>query len=354
MSRLQAPPKAVILVGGPGTRLQPLTYSKPKSMVPILNKPFIEYTIAYLKQFGINDIILTLSYLPEVIRDYFGDGSGLGVRLTYCVEKDPMGTAGAVKNAEQYLHSTFIVLNGDIFTDLDIAEMLAFHHRKGARATLSVCQVDNPSAFGVIETNDDRRIGRFVEKPPPGEATTNWINAGTYILEPEVLKHIPSGSYYMFEKGLFPFLIDEGEPVYGYHYSGYWLDMGSLGQYFALNCDLLLSKTSSPLSGGPGGGIFHETDVTLHPSAMIVAPVVIGSRCRIGQGVNVKGPVVIGSDCRLEDGSSVENAVLWHNVSVGANANLKQCIIGNDVMVEPGREIANYAVTLSQSVPLFP
>ena len=158
MPKLKTSPKAVILVGGPGTRLQPLTYDTPKSMVPVLNRPFMEHTLAYLKQFGIEDIILTLSYLPEVIRNYFGDGSKFGVRLTYCLEKDPLGTAGAVKNAEPYLDNTFIVLNGDIFTDLDIADMLACHRNKHAVATISLNWVDNPCAFGVIETDSDKRV----------------------------------------------------------------------------------------------------------------------------------------------------------------------------------------------------
>ena len=203
-------PKAVILVGGPGTRLQPLTYDIPKPMVPILNKTFMEYTLAYLKQFGIEDIILALNYLPGVFHNYFGDGSQFGVRLAYCLEKNPMGTAGAVKNAEQYLNSTFIVLNGDTFTNLDITDMLALHHNKGAKATISLTWVDNPSAFGVVETDSAQMVKRFIEKPPPGEATTNWINAGTYILEPEVLGHIPTNSHYMFEKGLFPLLLKLG------------------------------------------------------------------------------------------------------------------------------------------------
>ena len=247
MSKLKALPKAVILVGGPGTRLRPLTYDTPKSMIPVLNKPFMEYTLSYLKQFGVKDIVLTLNYLPDVIQDYFGDGSRFGVRLTYCMENEPLGTAGAVKNAEQYLDSTFIVFNGDIFTDLDLNDMLDCHRDKGSIATISLNWVDNPSAFGVVETDSNQRVMRFIEKPTPGEANTNWINAGTYFLEPEVLKHVPANRHYMFEKGLFPRLLELGESVYGYPFNGYWLDMGNLEKYLLLNRDLLLSKTNSPL-----------------------------------------------------------------------------------------------------------
>ncbi len=345
-------PKAVILIGGQGTRLQPLTYDTPKSMVPILNKPFMEYTLAYLKQFGIEDIILALNYLPEVIRNYFGDGSRFGVRLTYCLEKNPMGTAGAVKNAEQYLNGTFLVLNGDIFTDLDITDMLALHRNKGAKATISLNWVDNPSAFGVVETDSTQRVRQFIEKPPPGEETTNWINAGTYILEPEVLGHVPANSHYMFERGLFPLLLKLGEPVYGYPFSGYWLDMGNPGKYLSLNCDLLLSKTGSPLVDVPKDRICCDRDVAIHPSANIEAPVIIGNRCQISQGIYIKGPVVIGPDCHIEEGASIENTVLWDNVRIGANARLSHCIIGSHTSIEPDNQVSDCVVIPYQAVSL--
>ncbi len=353
MPRRKASPKAVILVGGPGTRLQPLTYIVPKSMVPVLNKPFMEHAIAYLKQFGIEDIILTLNYLPETIRSYFGDGGRFGVRLTYCIEKDPLGTAGAVKNAEPYLDSTFLVLNGDVFTDLDIADMLAFHREKGARATISLSWVDNPSAFGVVETDSDQRVRRFIEKPPPGEATANWINAGTYILEPEVLEYIPANSHYMFEKGLFPRLLEMGEPVYGYPFSGYWIDMGNPGKYLSLNCDLLLSKASSLIIHGPdGGGVSCGRGVNIHPSANIAGPAIIDERCQIGRGVGIKGPVVIGPDCRIEEGVCIENAVLWDNISIGANARLSHCIIGSHTRIAPNQQVISCVLTPSQATEL--
>ncbi len=345
--------KAVILVGGPGTRLQPLTDDTPKSVVPVLNKPFMEYTFAYLAQFGIEDIILTLSYLPGVIQDYFGDGSRYGVRLKYCFEKEPMGTAGAVKNTEAYLDSTFIVLNGDVFTDMDLNDMLALHRNREAMATISLSWVDDPGAFGVVETDETQRVKQFIEKPPAAEATTNWINAGIYILEPEVLKYVPADSHYMFERGLFPTLLDRGEFVYGYPFRGYWLDMGTPGQYFALNRDLLLEKARSPLVHGSGkDGIYSESDVTIHPSAAITAPVMIGGGCRISRGVSIKGPVVIGNNCVIEDDAVIEDAVLWSNVRIGAHAGLSHCIVGGNTGIEPHRQVVNCVVTSSQTAPL--
>ncbi len=334
MQKAKAPLKAIILVGGEGTRLRPLTFDIPKAMVPVLNRPFLEHTIAYLKKFGVKDVILALSYLPGSIQAYFEDGSNLGVQLTYSVESSPLGTAGAVKNVEQYLDSTFAVLNGDVFTDLDIADMLAFHRHKGAKATIALTRVDNPCAFGVVETNSDGRVRRFIEKPSPDRVTTNWINAGIYILEPEVLEHVPASSHYMFEKGLFPLLLELGDPVYGYPFSGYWLDMGTLEKYLHLNCDLLLSKAKSALIGGLSSNeVCCDKETIIHPSAKITGPVIIASRCRIGQRVNIKGPVIIGMDCCIGEDANLERAVLWRGVNIDAGSVLKQCIVDSNTNI---------------------
>jgi len=347
--------KAVILVGGPGTRLQPLTFIVPKSLVPVLNRPVMEHMFAYLKQFGVEDIILTLSYLPDVIRNHFGDGRDFGVKLTYCLEKDPLGTAGAVKNAESYLDGPFIVLNGDIFTEMDLAAMYASHAKNKARATIALTWVDNPSAFGVVETDTHNQVKRFIEKPPPGTATTNWINAGTYILEPEVLKYIPKNQHYMFERGLFPRLLDAGEPVFGFPYRGYWLDMGTLAQYFSLNMDFLLAKVSDPLINDYRRDNVHSgANVTIDPSAQITAPVVIDRNCRIGKNALIKGPVTIGRSYVIQDGASLENAVLWDNVSIGTNARLSNCVLSSHTVIADNQEITGVVMTPSQTAPLSP
>jgi len=314
--------------------------------VPVVNRPFLEHTIAYLKNYGVKNIILALSYLPEVFQSYFGDGSNSGVQLNYAIEDNPLGTAGAVKNTERYLGSTFVVLNGDVFTGLDIADMLAFHRSKGAKVTIALTWVDNPCAFGVVETDSDGRVKRFIEKPSPSRVTTNWINAGIYLLEPEVLEHVPPNTHYMFEKGLFPLLLKLGEPVYGYPFSGYWLDMGTLGKYLSLNCDLLLLKAKSALIGGLSrDGICCDKNVIIHPSAKIVGPAVIGSKCRIDQKTYIKGPVVIGPDCYIGDSTSIEVAVLWRGVNIGAGVSLKQCILGTNTKIKDNDQIINGAVT---------
>jgi mannose-1-phosphate guanylyltransferase len=346
--------KAVILVGGPGTRLQPLTDNIPKSLVPVLNRPFMEHTFAYLKHYGIEDIILTLNYLPGTIKDYFGDGSQFGVRLHYYIEEEPLGTAGAVKNAEERLDNTFVVLNGDIFTDIDLADMLAFHRRNNAAATISLKWVNDPSAFGVVETDVTGSVQRFIEKPPASEATTNWINAGIYILEPDVLQKVPPNTHYMFERGLFPRLLDSEERVFGYPFRGYWMDTGTLEYYYSLNNDLLLSKTSSPLLGNlDAGKVYIAPEVHINPSAIITPPAIIGRGCRIGPGVTITGPVVIGPHCVLETGASVDNAVIWDRVKIGAKAGLSRCIVSSGTEIVPDSDIADCAVTPSRTRPVF-
>jgi mannose-1-phosphate guanylyltransferase/phosphomannomutase len=314
----------------------------------------MEHIIAYLKQFGVEDIILTLSYLPDAIRSHFGNGGDFGVRLTYCLEKDPLGTAGAVKNAAPYLDGPFIVLNGDIFTEMNLVEMYKSHRKNKARATIALTWVDNPSAFGVVETDNRYRVQRFIEKPPPGTAATNWINAGTYILEPEALDYIPANQHYMFEKGLFPRLLDAGEPVFGYTYRGYWLDMGTLAQYFSLNMDFLLSKVSDPLiSYTRRDGIRCGSNVVFHPSATVTAPAIIDRDCRVGKNVLLKGPLTIGRDCVIGEGASLENSILWDNVKIGANAGLKNCIISSNTVIGDNKEITNSVITPSQTAPLL-
>jgi mannose-1-phosphate guanylyltransferase len=345
--------KAVILVGGLGTRLRPLTNDMPKSVLPVLNRPFMEYTFAYLRHYGIEDIILAINYLPDVIRKYLGDGSRYGVRLTYCYESEPMGTAGAIKNAERYLDSTFVALNGDIFTDLVLTDMLELHYAKGARATISLQWVDDPSAFGVVETDVSSKVLRFIEKPPRAEATTNWINAGIYVLEPEVLKYIPENQHYMVERGLFPALLDMGEPVYGYQFRGYWLDMGTPEAYLNLNRALLSGKTISPVLQPAGkNNVCYESDVFVYPSTRITGPVLIGNRCNIGERVIVNGPVVIGDDCYIDNDCVVESALLWNNVHAGHGVKLSRCIIGNNVNIKDGRQLRDCVITSTATAAL--
>ena len=319
-------------------------------MIPVLNRPFLEHIIAYLKNYQVEEIVLAVSYLPEVIQQYFSGDTSCGVRLTYAVESSPLGTAGAVKNAERYLDSAFIVLNGDIFTGLNLADMLALHRQKRAKATISLTWVDNPSAFGVVETDSEGRVLRFVEKPPPDQATSHWINAGIYILEPDVLKHVPADSFHMFEKGLFPRLLELGEPVYGYPFYDYWLDMGTADKYLQLSGDLLQSVARSALIGDFGRDeVRCDRGVSIHRSVVIVGPVVIGGGCQIGQGVRIIGPAVLGPDCRIAGAARIERAVLWRGVEVAAGAVLDGCVAGNDARIDGNNQaVSGFCLDLSE------
>ena len=324
--------KAVILVGGEGTRLRPLTCNEVKAMVPVLNRPFLEHLFFYLKSHKVEDIILALGYLPERIEGYFGDGSKLGVKLTYVVEESPLGTAGAVKNVEKYLEDSFFVFNGDIFTDIDLEAMLSFHKQKKAKATIALTPVDDPSLYGVVETDAQGRVLRFIEKPPREEAPTNLINAGIYILEPEVLGDVPPNTPFMFEHHLFPRLLGEGVLVYGYPSQAYWIDMGTPDKYLQLHWDLLGGK-SLFFNKFRGKEDRVGEQCSVHPTARIDGSVRIGRGCIIEAQAQILAPTVIGPGCRIQEGAIIKGSVLWHNVRVGKRVRLIDCLVGNDSLI---------------------
>ena len=348
--------KAVILVGGEGTRLRPLTYHVHKCMAPVLNRPFLEHMIYYLKEHGVDDIILALCYLPESIKTHFGDGSTFGVKLTYVLEDSPLGTAGAVKNTEKHLEGPFLVFNGDIFTDIDLGEMFSLHRDRGAKVTIALTPVEDPSAYGVVETDSQGKVKRFVEKPPREEATTNMINAGIYILDEDILRDIPPNTFYMFEHNLFPLLLEKGAPVYSYPSHARWIDMGTPGKYLDLHHDLLSGNNPSAFCNQIRQ---EEVESTIDPTAIVEGDVVMGDGCTIGSGVHIKGPAVIGEGCRILDQAIIEGAVLWNNVQVGQRAVLKECIIGNnsiigDDSIVPQGSVIGGDIVLSKGTHLEP
>lgn len=323
------------MVGGEGTRLRPLTYNTPKSMVPILNRPFLEHMIDYLKGHGIDDITLTLCYLPDHIQRYFGDGSKFGVKLSHVVEDCPLGTAGAVKNVAEYLDETFFVFNGDIFTDIDLTAMMEFHRQRGSKVSIALTPVDNPAIYGVVEADAQGRVHRFLEKPSPEAVTTNMVNAGAYIVEPEVLGHIPKGMNFTFERGLFPLLVERGDPVYGYQSDAYWIDIGTPERYLRLHYDLLTGRVKKTFHGELlDEGIWVEEGCDIHHRAELEGPIVIGRDCVIGSRAQVKGPSVIGRDCRIGTGSLVDGAVVWQNTRLGRGVSLKNCVVAENVVIK--------------------
>jgi len=275
------------------------------------------------------------------------------VKLTYFMEEEPRGTAGAVKNAESYLDGPFFVLNGDVFTDMNLVEMYAFHKRKKAQATIALTQVDNPYAFGVVETNDKYRIQKFIEKPPPGTETSNWINAGTYILEREVLDVIPPGCNYMFERGLFPQLLQSGRPVYAYPYNGYWLDMGTPANYHVISQDYLNGKIQNLVFKSANNKvIYNNKKVSFPKSAKVKAPAIIGDGFSMGDEAQIIGPCSIGKDCRVDEKTIVEDTIIWDGVTIGSNTVIKRCIISSGTMIPDNVTLENCIVTPGQTLPL--
>ena len=347
--------KAVILVGGQATRLLPLTCNIPKALIPVLNIPFLEHVIHHLSKHQIKDIILAQSHLARSIESYFGDGSRLGVKINYVVEDTPLGTAGAVKNAERYLDETFLALNGDIFTDLDITAMIDFHRERRAKVTIALTPVDDPTSYGLVETDPQERITRFLEKPKPSQVTTNMINAGTYALEPEILAQIPPQTKFSIEREVFPLLIEQGKPVYAYPSSAYWMDTGTPEKYLQLHRDLLNGESSRYAS--PGEVVIGEQS-RIHPTAQIEGPVIIGSNCTIGRQVRLSGPVVIGAGCTILEDTVIEESAIWWNTQIGQHVNLRNSIIANNCCLNADNTIEDSVlgdkVTLASGCKLEP
>jgi mannose-1-phosphate guanylyltransferase len=339
--------KSIILVGGEGTRLRPLTYSVVKSMVPVANKPFIEHAIARLAQHNINDIVLAMGYKPDSIFEYFGKKSGMNVKLTYSLEEKPLGTAGAVKHASRHIDETLFVLNGDVFSDIDYTDMLNFHRRNKAQVTIALTHVDDPTKFGVVETNENGRVKRFTEKPKWEDVTSHWINAGVYIMEPGVVDYIPEDVFYMFEKGVFPGMLEKGEPVYAYASDAYWIDMGTPDKYHQLNNDILSGKCISslhkamPLISGPG--------TKIHTTAHISGPLLTGAGCIIEENAGLEGPVILGNGCQIKKGARISNSILWDNIIVGEKASITNSIVASGDNIE--NEILIDGLTINHEAP---
>ena len=325
--------KAVILVGGRATRLLPLTCNTPKSMVPVQNKPFMEYVIGHLGRHQIGEIIMALSHLSEPIMDYFQHGHKFGCRISYALEDEPLGTAGAIKNALDCPDGPFLVLNGDIFNDLDLTAMIRFHQERKAKATIALTPVANPSAYGLVETDPQGRVTRFLEKPSPEQITTNMINAGTYVLEPEVLDYIPAKTNVSIERRVFPELVASGQPVYGYPSSSYWIDIGTPAKYLKLNQDLL-GENNASTAGNSEAPISSGTDCHIDQTAHLEGPVVIGNGCQIRPRAVIHGPAVIGHGCIIKEDARVEESIIWQNTEIGTGAKLKKSIVANNCRLD--------------------
>lgn len=329
MDEMKNSVKAVILVGGEGTRLRPLTYHTPKSMVPVLNVPFLEHVLLNLRDHHITEIILAQHHLPDSMKEYFGDGSKFGVSLLYVMEDSPRGSAGAVKNAERYLKETFLVLNGDIFHNRNFTDMLAFHKSKHAKVTLDLAPVEDPTVYGMVETDEQGKVKRFLEKPSRDEITTNLINAGTWVIDPKVLKTIPPDIKCSFEKEIFPRMLEDGDSIFAYPSYRYWMDTGTPEKYLQLHRDLLSGKCDNyPFEKNVIG-----EGCKIHPTAQLEGKIMLGDNCSLGRGVRLAGPVVIGPDCMIDNYSVITDSVIWHNVRIGQIATVKSSILADNCTI---------------------
>lgn len=322
--------KAVIMAGGEGTRLRPLTSNSPKPMMPLANRPMMEHIVELLHRHGIDDIVVTVAYLANSIRTYFGDGSELGVRMVYATEETPLGTAGSVRNAMAELSDdTFMVISGDVLTDVDLGAIIEFHRAHDALATIGLVRVDNPLEFGIVVTREDGTIERFLEKPTWGEVFTDTINAGIYVLEPRIFDQIPPETACDFSSDIFPKLLAQGEKVVGAIADGYWEDVGTLDAYVRAHQDILDGRVKLTLSGFEvSDGVWVGEGVEIHPDALVSGPAVIGDNCFIDSGVRVGEYVVLGTGVRVGHDAALERSVVGENAYLGEGVQLRGSVVG--------------------------
>jgi NDP-sugar pyrophosphorylase family protein len=341
--------QALILAGGKGTRLRPQTMHTPKPIVPIANQPFLLYQIELLKRADVRDVILSLSYQPQKIEDKLGDGTDYDVRIRYTVETSPLGTAGAYRHAAGLIRETTVVFNGDVLTDIDLNEVIKVHRERNATATIVLTPVPNPTAYGLVETDAEGRVKRFLEKPSAEEVTCDTINAGIYILEPGVLDYVPEGEPFMFEYGVFPQLLEKGERFFGHIFRGYWKDIGTSASYLEANLDVINGKvTVLPLSqAGLRGEKFD-------PTSEIDARSIVDQSCSLRAGVKVVNSVM-SRNCFIEENASIENSVVRGGSRIGPGASVsgavigKSCHIGRLVTVSPGAVLGDKSVIADYS-----
>lgn len=337
--------QAVVLAGGKGTRLYPLTSGTPKPMVQLFNKPVLEHTIDLLKRHNIRDITITVAYKAEQIIDYFGDGSRWGVRIQYSLEDTPKGTAGGLRRIQPLLTDTFVVVSGDAVTDFDLRAAVDYHRRKSALATMLLYEVEDPSQFGIVEHGKDGRIMRFIEKPKLSEAFTNTINTGVYILEPEVLHYIPYDTVYDFSRDVFPRLLHNQEPFYAYRAKGYWCDIGSLGQYRNVHFDALTGKIKLDLGASQiADGIWIGEDTDIHPSVKLKAPFYVGTKARIAKNSTLGRFAVVGDNSVVGAESQVTHSVISPKVVVGAKSQVFGSVLGSGYQLAEGNSLGDEVV----------
>jgi len=321
--------KAVVMAGGEGTRLRPLTSNQPKPLVPIVGKPCMEHILELLKKHGFEDVIVTVAFLPQAIRSYFGTGESLGIDLAYSVEESPAGTAGSVRLAAGRLDDTFLVISGDALCDVDLGRLVEFHREKKASVTIGLKSVDNPLEFGIVVTDEDGRVERFLEKPSWGQVFSDTINTGIYVLEPEVLKHVPTDRPFDFSKELFPLLLEMGRPIYGFVLDGYWQDIGNLDQYRQANFDALDEKVHLEIGGiRIRGNVWLGDGVDLHDLDAIEGPAFLGNYCRVAPEATVGPYSVLSTSVTLRERARTTRSIVDASTYIGRSALVEGAIVG--------------------------
>ena len=348
--------KAVVMAGGEGTRLRPLTSNQPKPMVPIVGKPCIEHIVELLRGHGMDEVVVTLAFMPQAIRSYFGDGESLGVSIEYSVEELPLGTAGSVRLASEKLDDTFLVISGDALCDVDLGALVDRHKETGAAVTIGLKAVDNPLEFGIVVTDDDGKVERFLEKPSWGQVFSDTINTGIYVLEPEVLTHIPTDGPYDFSKELFPLLLEMGRPIYGHVMEGYWQDIGNLDQYRQANFDALDQSVRLNIEGVQlRGNVWIGEGTDIHDVEEVEGPAFIGNHCRITRDASIGPYTVLSNGVTLRERARTTRSVIDATTHIGRSALIEGAIIGracdirDHVRIQEGAAIGDEVTIGSES-----
>ncbi len=336
--------KAVVMAGGEGSRLRPLTIRRPKPMVPIAGKPVMGHILDLLKRHGITEVVVTVQYLASNIEDYFGNGSQLGMHITYSREDTPLGTAGSVKNAEDSLISTgpggenepFLVISGDALTDYDLTDLIRYHQEKKSMATLLLAHVHNPLEYGVIITNEDGHIAQFLEKPSWGEVFSDTINTGIYVLDPQIFSYFEKNKSFDFSQELFPMMLRKGDPIYGYVApKGYWCDVGNLSEYMRANADVLLGHVEVEIPAkNIGNNVWCEEGVEIAEEAQLYGPLYLGHDCKVRPGAILHGPSVIGHYTIIDERAQVDRSIVWNNSYIGERAELRGALVGTATSIK--------------------
>jgi mannose-1-phosphate guanylyltransferase / phosphomannomutase len=359
--------KAVVMAGGEGTRLRPITANQPKPMLPVVNRPIMEHVLRLLRKHGFTETVVTVQFLASIVRNYFGDGDDFGMSLQYATEETPLGTAGSVKNAEDALRDEpFLVISGDALTDVDLSDLVAFHKDNQALVTVGLARVPDPLEFGIVIVDEEGRIQRFLEKPTWGQVFSDTVNTGIYVMEPEVLGWVRAGEVVDWSGDVFPRLLESGAPLYGWIADGYWEDVGSHESYVKAQADVLTGKVSAHIDGFEmSPGVWVADGAEIDPDAVLRGPLCIGDYAKIEAGAQLREFTVVGSNVIVKEGAFLHRAIVHNNVYVGRGATLRGCVIGKntDVMsqsrVEEGAVVGDECVIepdsyVSAGVKVYP